>query len=211
MRLTNTPTGDGGSYEKPKPGKYIGVLVGFADVGTQPGGLYDPKPAVLLRWELHKRRGPSLDSAGHPHTITQKYGATIRGQNSRLKAALAAHGIEIGPNESTDSHDWLGKAAWLDLEPSEDQKYINVGGLSKLDPDDDAVPNPSIPLEHWEGADAEPPPAWTHFWIGRSTDLAHRLPGGVAPSGGGSTRNGSASAVPVGAPAAGDDDDPIPF
>lgn len=183
MRFENRVTSSSGeSYEKPKPGKYIGVLVGFAYVGTQPSNLYKPSPRVLLRWELHKRKGPSQDSKGFIHTVTATYGATVTGQNSNLRKVIEAHsGIGvIEQGEQTDSAEWLGRAAWLDLKGSEDldqngePKYINVAGVSPLDPEDDQVPEKVLSLEHWDDDSAIAgidPPAWAEFWISRSLDM----------------------------------------
>lgn len=206
MRFENTPGGGGESYEKPKPGKYIGVLVGFAYIGTQPGGSYGPKPKVMLRWELHKRKGPSRDSKNFIHTITQRFGATVRGENSMLKQALEAHGIAIAEGASTTSSDWLGRAAWLDLGESDDGKYINVESISRLDPEDDAAPAQELADEHWDDADAaagKNPPGWASFAIAKSTDLAHLAP---KYAGGRSTSNGE----PV-SPMVGMNDDVVPF
>lgn len=202
MKFDNTPTNDGGSYEKPKPGKYIGVLVGFAFVGTQPGGQYGPKKKCLLRWELHKRKGPSRDSKNFVHTVTQSFGATVRGENSMLKKCLESHGVAVGEGGSTDSHEWLGKAAWLDLEEGEKQ-YVNVVGVSKLDPDDDAVPKNELPFEHWEPDDGTKCPQWAAWAVARSTDYAH-----LAPEKAGKPAE---AAVGAGVGAARGDDDDIPF
>lgn len=173
MEFENTPKTDGGSYEKPKEGKYIGVLVGFCYIGTHGGGQYGPKPKVMLRWELHKRRGPSLDSTGFVHTITQTFGATIRGENSLLRKCIEAHGIALPEGAATESRDWLGRAAWLDLEESADKKWINVVGISKLDPDDDGIPEKKLQVEHWEGEQDGAPPPWANWAIAKSSDLAH--------------------------------------
>jgi hypothetical protein len=203
MDFVNTPTSGGDSYEKPKPGKYIGVLCGFAFIGTQPSSGFGAKPAVLLRWELHKRKGPSMDSKNFIHTVTAKFGATIRGDNSRLKKAIEAHfGAKIEEGQKIRSQDWLGKAAWLDLKASDDEKYINVDGISPLDPEDDAAPSPTLPFEHWEPTDTIPPPGWAQFWVGRSTDLAHLVE--ARPRGG----NGAPVGAGVGV---GDETDDIPF
>ena len=175
MKFDNTPP-DGGSYEKPKPGKYLGVLIGFCYVGTQPGGKFDPKPKVMLRWELHKRKGPSLDSQNYIHTATQTYGATVRGDKSALRKVLEAHGIAIPEGGTVDSKDWLGKTAWLDLEESDDKKYINVMGVSRLDPDEDVAPKPISTFQHWEPSDEGLCPGWAAWAVGRSTDLASRAP-----------------------------------
>jgi hypothetical protein len=171
MKFKNTPSSDGGSYETPKPGKYIGLLVGFAFVGTH-NGQYGPKEKVLLRWELHKRTAPSRDSKANVHTVTQMFGATINGDGSLLKKALEAHGIDIPEGIEIESRDWLGRAAWLDLELSDDQRWANVKGISKLDPVDDKIPRNVLHLEHWEGEPDGPPPSWADWAIRRSQDLA---------------------------------------
>jgi hypothetical protein len=175
MKFENTKP-DGGSYEKPKPGKYIGLLVGFAYVGTQPGGQYGPKPKVMLRWELHKRKGPSLDSQGFVHTLTQTFGATVKGEGSLLRKALEAHGVAIPEGASTDSNQWLGHAAWLDVEWSDDEKYANIKGISRLDPDEDELPPKQLHFEHWEGEADKAPPSWAGWAIAKSTDLAQLAP-----------------------------------
>lgn len=174
MRFENRATiNDGGSYERPKPGKYLGVLIGFADVGTQPSTNYDAKRKVMLRWELHKRSGPSRDNDGNVHTITNMYGATITGKNSLLRKCLEAHGISIPEGKSTDSREWLGNCAWLDLAESPDGKWINIASVSRLDPDEDVAPHTEIDLENWERDSDVPPPPWCHWAIARSTDLGH--------------------------------------
>jgi hypothetical protein len=175
MKFEN-PKSDGGSYEKPKEGKYIGLLIGFCYVGRQDGGQYGSKEKVLLRWELHKRNAPSRDSKAHIHTVTSMFGATIRGDQSLLKKALEAHGINLPEGTETNSRDWLGRGAWLDLKLSDDQKYINVVDISRLDPDDDTLPTKQLHFEHWEGEQDGTPPSWAHWAIGRSQDLSHLAP-----------------------------------
>lgn len=205
MDFENAPSGDGGSYEKPKPGKYMGILIGFAFVGTQPGGQYGPKPKVMLRWELHKRKGPSLDEGGNPHTITKTFGATVRGDNSLLKRAIEAHGIKVEEGQKTSSHDWMGKVAWLDVEWSDDEKYANVEGISPLDPEDDEAPQGKLPAEHWEPTDGTPVPSWARWAVAKSSDYAHLVPDKTGAPTGPPPRK----PVPAGV-GAGDNDD-IPF
>ena len=217
MKFDNTPTSDGGSYEKPAPGKYLGVLVGFCYVGIQPGnGQYSPRAQVMLRWELHKRKGPSKDSKGFVHTQTATFGATVRGENSKLRKALEAHGIDIPEGGQTQSEDWLGKAAWLDLELSDNEKYVNVGNISKLDPDDDTAPAPELPFEHWAGEPNEGLcPSWAAWAVSKSTDLKDRAPAWAGGGGSGQrSTNASGNGAAVGAGVGGggvEDDGEIPF
>ncbi len=216
MKFDNKATFDGGSYEKPDEGKYMGVLVGFAYCGIQPGGTFGAKPKIMLRWELHKRRGPSKDSKGFFHTVSQTYGATVRGENSLLKKALLAHGIDVAEGATTDSKEWLGHCAWLDIEHSDDGKYANVSGISRLDPQDDEIPARVLTLEHWEPDMDSAPPSWCHWAIARSQDLSHRAPARPAkdavdddrstPIGRPVSRPGVGAAVPIRYA-----DDDIPF
>lgn len=222
MKFDNAPSGDGGdSYERPKPGKYLGALIGFAYIGTQPGGQYGPKPKVMLRWELHKRKGPSLDSKEFIHTITQRFGATVRGDKSLLAKALAAHGVEIPEGQEADSRDWLGKSCWLDLEAEtgdNGKEYINVVGISRLDPEDDQPPKQVLPSEHWDDSDAAAGvecPDWAAWAVAKSTDLSDLAPK-FAGGGGKGRKAGKAPAVngvPVaaGVSSGGGDDEDIPF
>ncbi len=206
MKFENTPKGDGGSYEKPKEGKYIGLLVGFAFVGTQDGGQFGPKAKIMLRWELHKRKGPSIDSKNFVHTITKTFGATVRGDGSLLKKCIEAHGVSLAEGASADSHDWLGRGAWLDIVWSDDEKWANVSGISRLDPDDDILPKNSLPFEHWEPEDNTAPPSWASWAVAKSTDLAHLAPKKEA--------RGATNGTPVGAgvgPVSIADEDGPPF
>lgn len=189
MKLKNTPRPEGGIYEKPKPGRYLGILIGVAYIGHHTGQ-YGSKAKVLLRWELKKRTSPSLDSQGNPHTITAPFGLTISGPLSKLKQCMEAHIGRIGDNDETDTNEWIGKAAWLVLEES-DKGFINVVNYQRLDEEDDKELDlkPKLTCEHWddEAKDKKiPPPHWATFWLGRSDDLKHlgthpeaRAPGSV--------------------------------
>jgi hypothetical protein len=163
----------------------------------------------MLRWELHKRKGPSVDSAGHVHTITQTFSATVRGDQSLLRKCLEAHLIDIPEGGVTDSTRWLGHAAWIDVGWSDDEKYANVEGFSRLDEEEDALPTKQLHFEHWEPEDAgagKSPPQWAGWAIARSSDLAHlaaKKPGAPAANG-----TPARATAPVGAPA---DVDDIPF
>ena len=71
--------GDGGSYERPKPGRYTGIMIGFADIGTH-ATQYGSKRKICLRWELHKRNGPAVDSQGNVQTILRPVQPELRHQ-----------------------------------------------------------------------------------------------------------------------------------
>lgn len=216
MKFKNTPP-DGGSYEKPPKGKYLGVIVGFANLGVQPGsGQYPAKQQVMIRCELHKRKGPSVDSAGFVHTVTMLFGATVRGENSKLRKALEAFGVPVPEGGEVESRDWLGKAAWLDVDHTKDGKHATVTAISKLDPEDDVVPEAKLTFEHWEGAPDEGDcPRWCAWAVARSTDLNHRAPeyagGKAAANGEGAVGRPAPAEAAVASATDDDDDDFIPF
>jgi hypothetical protein len=190
-------SGGGGSYEKPKPGNYTGILIGVADIGTHVGQ-FGAKRKLMLRWELHRRKGPSLDSMGNTNTVTCKYNQTFDVKSS-LRPVIEAHTGPIKDGEKISSRDWLGRAAKLVLKESDDAKYINVDTVTPLDPEEDEMPERREAFEHWEASDAGPPPLWAKNWVEKSTEWqkAHGQPNGTA--------------VPVGASATADDDSSIPF
>jgi hypothetical protein len=199
MDFTATSGGDGGSYEKPKPGRYTGVLVGVAVIGTHEGGQYGPKAKIMLRWELHKRKGPVVDTEGNPMTIDQRYNQSFA-DRSTLRPVVEAHMGPIADGQTVRSQDWLGKSAILNL--VENGKYINVETVAALDPEEDEAPKPALKLEHWEPADDTPCPSWAKFWWEKSTDFAGKK--------GSEARNGRAPAMAT-AGGGGEDDDDIPF
>lgn len=197
MEFTASNGGAGGSYEKPKPGKYLGVLIGIADIGTQPGGQFGPKRKLMLRWELHKRKGPSLDSAGHIHTITARYNQSMDAKSS-LRPVVEAHIGKLKDDDRTRTQDWLGKAAILDLAEDDSGKYVNVDNVTPLDPEEDVAPTQHEPSEHWEPRDGTPPPHWAKYAVEKSAEWQKI--------------HGDGNGAPVGAGVGADDDSSdIPF
>jgi hypothetical protein len=167
MDFTTSSTSGDGSYEKPKPGRYTGVLIGFADIGTQTGGQYGPKHKVRLRWELHKRKGPALGVNGTILTATAEYNATMNSKGS-LRPVVEAHTGKMPDNQITSSSSWLGKAAIVVLE--DDGQYVNVTAVTALDPEEDETPTRQCNLDHWEMNDDAPPPAWAKHRVEKSTE-----------------------------------------
>ena len=178
MKL-DTTSGSGGkdSFEKPEPGTYLGVLVGFCFLGIQPGnGKYAPRPQAMLRWELHTKDGPYLDAEGRIHASTATYGATLRSSNdgthSYLRDVIEAHGIEIPEGPQAETREWLGKVAVVKVDTNS-SGYTNVTAVWK--PKSDHTVARVLPDEHWEGAEQEGMcPGWASGMVARSTDLAHR-------------------------------------
>lgn len=205
MDFTATSGGDGGSYEKPKPGRYIGVLVGIADIGTQVGGAYGPKSKIMLRWELHKRKGPVVNSDGATATITARYNKSFDAK-STLRPIVEAHIGRVADGAKTTSHDWLGKAAILNLEESDDGKYVNVKTVAALDPDEDEAPKPTLKFEHWGPDDGTTAPTWAKFAWEKSAEFTGKTDSHSEPA-----RNGRAPAMATAGGGSEDDDGDCPF
>lgn len=199
MEFTASNGAGGGSYEKPKPGSYYGVLIGFADLGTHIGQ-FGAKKRVMLRWELHRRKGPSLDSAGHIHTITAMYNNSFDVKSS-LRPVVEAHIGAVKDGEKIDSHNWLGQAARLVLKESDDAKYVNVDIVTPLDPEEDEVPPQQETSEHWEMTDGTTAPTWCGWMVQRSEEWKKEHGTGTA--------NGTPATV--GAVTGAGDDDDVPF
>lgn len=195
MDFTASNGAAGGSYERPKPGNYTGVLIGFSDMGTH-SGQYGMKRRVMLRWELHKKKGPVLDAEGNVLTTTAMYNASFDVKSS-LRPVIEAHVGEIKDGDRSSSKDWLGHAAKLILKESDDGKYTNVDKVFPLDPEEDETPKRIEALEHWELEDGTPPPKWVKYMLERSEEWK---------------RTNAKAKVPVGAGVGSDDDeDRVPF
>lgn len=197
MEFTAKPKGQGGgadgSYQPPPLGpdgrkKYCAVLIGFYYIGTQPSTEFKPAKQVHLEWQLFVRDPsdrsklvPSLDEKGFAHTIGQRLTATL-GEGSHLRTVVGnLSGIgRLADGVKTDSREWLGRAAVLDLVQNGD--YVNVErsksscGVSYLDLENSGIsayPAPTLAFEHWDDADAaagKPAPQRVWYWLGKSLD-----------------------------------------
>jgi hypothetical protein len=205
VEFTASTGSGGGSYEKPKPGTYTGILIGVADLGTHVGQ-FGAKQRLMLRWELHRRKGPVLDTAGHILTITAMYNQSFDAKSS-LRPVVEAHVGKIADGIKIRSQDWLGRPARLVLKESDDGKgYINVDTVTPLDPEEDEVPKQVETSEHWELKDGGKGPDWSSWMYVRSEEWKRANPG----TGAGTNGQGRVP-VAAGAAAAGDDDDAPPF
>lgn len=185
--------GDGGPpRELPPPGKYIGVCNGVYMLGTQPGYQGgDPKPQVMLTFELHKRRGPALDGAGRPLEASKietfsfnpkanlvEIAGKLRGQSyaeEELAAIKALGGFDV---ESL-----LGQACWLEIEhrrKADGSTGDKISSFSSLDPEDDTPPSPVTDHVYWDwttGSECPRRIAW--FWArARENPAAEPAPAG---------------------------------
>lgn len=194
--FTASNGGDGGSYERPKPGSYYGVLIGVADIGTHTGQ-FGAKRKVMLRWELHKRKGPMLDTAGHPLTVVAQYNQSFDVKSS-LRQVIEAHMGKIPDGSRVSSREWLNRAARLVLKETDDQKYTNVETVTPLDPDEDPVVKAQSPLEHWEFSDPSLPPMWCKRSVEKSQEWQ-------------SVNSKSSRPTPAQTAAVGAEDNEIPF
>jgi len=192
-------SGGGGSYEKPNPGTYLGVLIGVSDIGTQPTQ-FGNKRKIMLQWELHKKKGPVLDSKGNILTIRSMYNQSLHKESS-LRPVVEAHIGVLSEDQSTNSRDWLGRAVRLVCKASDDGKYVNVDSVTALDPEDDTAPERVESTTHWEFSDGDSSaPKWCLDMIKKSTE--YQAVHGVTPP-----KNGISSRPPNND----DDDDDIPF
>lgn len=199
MQFKVTEGGSGGSYEKPAPGRYKGISVGFADLGTQETK-FGVKRQVMLRWELHKKKGPVLDSQGNILTITARYTASLD-QKSSLRPVVECHVGRLVNGRNSMSNDWMGRCVYLSLEESIDGKYVNVASVTRFDPEEDEQPQQVLPVEHWEIADGTQPPGWCAWVVQKSKEWQSREFGDV--------RNDTSPRKHL-IPAVGDDDNDKP-
>ena len=170
-------TGSGDSYEKPAPGTYTGVLQGFAGCGTHADSFNEgkSKKRCMLRWELHKRRGPSVDSQGRIHTVTCAFTASLH-EKAKLRQIVEAHIGVMRNDDRTTSQEWLGKPVKLTIRDSDDGNYANVFSASPFDAEEEECqpPDRELPSEHWEidkdGRDGVPCPRWAEWLASRSKE-----------------------------------------
>lgn len=196
MEFTASNGASGGSYEKPKPGNYLGVLIGVAELGTHQGQ-YGPKRRIMLRWELHRRKGPALGADGDILTIFAMYNSSFD-VKSTLRQVVEAHVGRYEDGTKVDPQEWLGSAARLVLKESDDGKYVNVDSVVPLDEEEDEAPERRQATELWELTDAAAAPLWCRWMVERSDEWKARK---ATPA---------ATRRPVSVPAT-DDDDDIPF
>ncbi len=212
---------DFGSFDRPPEGRYFGVVVGFADVGVQPGGAYKASHKVMVRLELHKRKGPAVDSEGRILTITHLFTAAISDKSNLFKFC-AAIGIDVSVGAKFKSRDFKHRVCIVDVEHN--GEYANLDDFIGLDPDEDVPPSPVLEFEHWEPSDGGHGPVWASWALARSIDPEYRKfatqpkkladldePTAPAPAASMPPRPSRAATTPARPAVVVDDDDDIPF
>lgn len=142
----------GGNFERPKPGNYTGVLVGFFDIGTQPSSnpAFKPQRRCVLLWELHRRKGPVFGQDNRILQTQAMYSLSLN-EKSRLRpVACAFEGRVLKDTDEVDLKAWLGRAVKLNLTQEDGSEYVNVSGVTALDPEEDSAPEPITPRNEWE-------------------------------------------------------------
>ncbi len=162
MGLIAPVTGTGGKdFEKPAAGTYTGICNGVYNCGRQEG--YKGKPPVqklLLTFELHKRKGPSLDKSGRifecsdvvsntaniKSTLIERYAGPMRGKSyteEELKALQDRSG-------GFDPENLLGGCVKITLALGEKSGNPYVETVAALDPEDDNIPDQVTSEVYWD-------------------------------------------------------------
>jgi hypothetical protein len=153
-----------GSYENPKSGAYVGVVVDIAELYNVPGK-FGPRNKVRIIWILDQK-----DSQGKPYRVMEQVNASI---NEKARLYEIAKGV-LGapPNAKTfDTESLLGRAnqLFVVVEKGEDGKeYAHVKGILPL-PQGAVVP--TVPTDFVRAKDKQP-----------YTPPGNPAPAGAAPS-----------------------------
>lgn len=206
MKLsTSVAITDGSSYEKPPEGKYLLQLVGIHDLGRMPGGQFEPRATVLLRFACFRSRKGDLfaskDSGGNIHTVFARFTPSVD-KKAKLRPVIESLLCRklVDPVIDFELDSLLGKCCWSDVVHTQDGKYANIETFSRLSPDDELPTEKVLPLESWYAESAGPPLPWAQKSLAKSLTLAGRLRD-VAATNGHSNGNGAH------APEAANDDD----
>jgi hypothetical protein len=135
-----------------------------------------PKMQVMLAFELHKRRGPALDSQGnvltanailnficHIGSMLIDFAGCLRGEpydERELDDLEKAGGLDV--------EELLGRACRLEIvheKRSDGRIKDKIRSVSRLDPDDDKEPEPHTDLVYWDWTlGTDPPKRISYFW-----------------------------------------------
>jgi hypothetical protein len=157
-------TGNGeNAYEPVPPGKYLAICNGVYMLGTQPGYKgADPRPHMMLTFELHKRKGPVLRRDGEILEISRIMSFTFNEKATLTEFAAALlneHYTEekleqIKADGGFDPECLLGRCAWIDVIQEKGQESgktkDKINNISPLDPDDDQDPAMETDEVYWD-------------------------------------------------------------
>lgn len=164
--------------------KYKAVIIGVCDLGTQESK-FGEKQKVMIVWELHTKRGPSLDSKGGVFTIAQDFNLSFseyNGTKAKLRAVvediLGKTFTDEEAEEGFDIEKLVGMGCDLTVVHNKDKAkpdkiWANIGGVLALD-EDEEPPTPISDTFYYEvDPSREIPsdvPKWLQWKIVRSTE-----------------------------------------
>ncbi len=204
--------GEGPAREVPPAGNYLGVCNGVYMLGTQPGYQGQaPRQQVMLTFELHKRRGPVLDTQGRVFEASDIMNFTANIKSTLVDFAGALRGRsyteaeldEVKQAGGFDVEELLGQSCRLTIahKPKADGSVRDtIASRAPLDPDDDEKPKSETDEVYWDWSQGiECPKRISWFWA-RAAENPGRVDSAGFP----------AVNVPAGAAVA-NDDSSIPF
>ena len=197
MGMKAPVTGGGEAREVAPAGKYLGVCNAVYMLGTQPA--YDasqtPKQQVMLNFELHKRKGPTLNSAGHPYEVNAIMTNTMNIKSTLVKYASALEGKPYTEEDlenlkkqgGFDVEDLLGKSCWIDVINNKKPDGVirdKISNVSALDPEDDQAPTALTETAYWDWTmNVECPKRIAYFWekAAENPNRKAEAPGAAVP------------------------------
>jgi hypothetical protein len=162
--------------EIPPEGNYLAVCNGVYMLGTQPGfNDGDPHVQVMLTFELHKRRGPVIDSAGKPMETSAIMNHVFSIKSTLCQYAGALRGKDYTEGElkvikkdgGFDPETLLGLSCRLSIthKKTGDKTRDKVDSVSRLDPEDDKPPISRTDQTYWDWTvGRECPRRIAYFW-----------------------------------------------
>ncbi|MDG3003271.1 phage replication initiation protein, NGO0469 family [Paludisphaera mucosa] len=205
-----------GETRTPIPaGKYLGVVVGVYDIGTQTGGKFGDKRQVVVTFELHKKKGVCRNEEGQP-LLTSKFYNLSFGKKSGLRAdvesILGRSFTETEAKAGYDVTDLADKVCWLVVkhETKDDGSIRDFIDSFSLVDEDDPEPTSETDTVVFDRLDPSRPfpkevPEWIQTMVKKSKEYA-------SP---GSSGGGKPAAAPAKkrqtVPADDDDDDDPPY
>lgn len=197
MKLKAKNSAGEGDFRLPEAGTHRACLQAIYDIGTQPGGTYEPKHQCIFVFELPDEEGDE------PVTISKFYTWSLHEKSALRKHLEAWRGKALDEGEEFDFSVLLGKTCMVSLQDytkGSGDRGVKVIGLSKLPKglgQADLKGDPEIiGMDQWDEAWAEIP-EWVQKIIQKSAEWQ--------------ARSGGAAAAPAGRPDDDGDEDNIPF
>lgn len=184
MKFRASSGGDG-PRELPPAGTYKASLVTICDIGTQDGGMYDPKRQVVFVWQLFKGGKPLLTSGGQPQTISRFFTASFNEKATLRKTIESLLAMSFKDGEEFDLAALVGRGCRLSVvdKPKQNgEPGVSVGAIMPLD-EDDAEPKATLPLVNFEISKTNCPfPADLPDWLQKKIQASPEWSGSPLPS-----------------------------